>query len=664
MTVRLAAAIVTTCLCGSALAQTPAPDLTRPQRELLGALVTAVDRTTASPGDHAWQTHVLRASDGSHYVAVSVVPDAAMLADRPILVYVRLATAAVAGVTTVTERSLVRQFLQGSRTDPRLLPRRGGLAIGEMPIMGAGGIAARGAAAAGSTDLQTMAMQRERARQRKEDEEKRRRESLESAAAAATDRFPFEDFEVGPPGTFADGTRTIQRALTAGPGSYDLFVAWAEAGQPAAKAILHVARRSLQLAPARNEFGLSSVIVADQIGVRQVPYSALEQRAHPYTIGATEIQPARDAVFTPSERLAVAFQIINPMASPSGKPDVRVELRIARFTGSREEPLAALSPLTYNDTTMPAEFDVRLGHPLIAALSAPLATVPRGHYRLLITAEDRVSGSIVSDKAEFHVVGTAASLLAEAPPLGPRFDIADVLQIPIVTALIDQLARAPRSSPTLAKALDAARAGRFAELLIEDAVPESERGVRASLTGLGLLSVGDLGAIAQFERARQLGSAPAALQFLLGTARALQGRDPDAIAAWESVGDVGVPRTTVDRLIADAYLRRKDFTRAAAAITSSDAVAQDAAATRTLAATRIAIGRDAEAVAVLDALLVRRSDDPAARWLLLHALYAEFVKGNRGVADRLRAEGQRYIDAKGVNAGLAADWLAQVTKTR
>ncbi len=658
MSARLAVLVVSLCLSpADTVAQAPA-DLTRQQRELLSALVTAVDRSTArSSGDHEWQTHALRASDGSHYLAISVTPGATVLAERPVLIYVRLATTPVSGETTAAERSLVREWLQGSRTDPRLLPRRGGMAIGEMPVMGAGGIAARGAAVAGSADLQTMAMQRERARQRKEDEEKRRRESLESAAAAATDRFPFEDFEVGLPSTFADGTRAIQRALTAGPGSYDLVVAWADAGQSAAKATVHVARQSLQLAPARNEFGLSSVIVADQIGVRQVPYSALEQRAHPYAIGATEILPARDAVFTPAERIAVAFQIINPMASPSGKPDVRVELRIARFTGMREEPLAALSPLTYNDSTLPAEFDVRLGHPLIAALSAPLATVPRGQYRLLITAEDRVSGSIVSGKADFSVVGTPASLLAEAPPLGPRFDVADVLQVPIVTALVDRLAPSAHSSPALAKALDAARAGRFTDLLIEDAVPEAERGVRAALTVLGLLSVGDLGAIAQFERALQLGSDPAPLQFLVGAARALQQRDPDAVAAWQSIRDAVVPKATIDRQIAEAYLRRKDFARASAAIGGSEAVGQDAAATRTLAATRIATRREAEAVAALDALLVRRPDDPAARWLLLHALFADFVHGNHAVVERLRAEGPRYIAAQGAHAALLSEWL-------
>jgi len=654
--------IVTTCLCAPALATTAsAQELSRQQRELLQKLVTAVDdaRSATTPVDHTWLTHVLRASDGSHYLAVSVIPGAAALAERPLLVYVRLATTPAAGVTTLAERSLVREWLQGSRTDPRLLPRRGGMAIGEMPVLGAGAIAARGGASVGSTDLQTMAMQRDRARQRREKEEKERRAALAGEGALAADRFPFEDFEVGVPARFGDGSRTIQRALTSGPGSYTLFIAWADASQTAAKATVHVARQSLQLAPAKVEFGLSSVIIADQIGVRPVPYTALEQRSHPYTIGVTDILPARDAIFAPHERLAVAFQIVNAMPSATGKPDIRVELRIVRMTGAREEPVAALSPLIYNDSTMPPDFDIRQGQPVIAALSAPLSTIPRGDYRLRIAAEDKLSGSIVSSAVDFRVIGTATSLLAEAPPLATRFTITDALRVPIVAALIDRLAPAT-PSPALSRALESARAGRFADLLIAEAVPEPERGVRAALTGLGLLSFADLGAIRQFEWAMQADTPPAPVHFLIGAARAMQNRDADAVIAWASASDGAVPKRVVDRLIADAYLRQKDFTRAASAIAETDDVIGDPAAARTLAATRIALRRNAEAVAMLDAALVHDPENTELRWLLVHALYARFVGGDRGAAERLRSEGARYVAGRGPHTSLLSAWLDQL----
>src|SRR5688572_11373496 len=661
MTTRLAASIVTVCLsAGTVLTQAP-PQLSRQQRDLLLGLVAAVDRAITAPtrtGDE-WLTHVLRASDGSHYVAFSVAPPAHTLPTTPIVLYVRLATA-VSGETTVAERSIVREWLQGSRVDPRLLPQRRGIAIGDMPPMGAGSIAVRGGTAAvGSTDLQAMALERERSRQRREEEEKRRRAELEGSIVTQSDRLPFEDFEVAAAASFADGTRAIQRALAAGPGRYDLLVAWVDASQPASKAQYHVARRSLQLSPAATEFGLSSIIVADGINVRLAPYDSLQQRAHPYAIGLTEITPARDAIFTPSQQIAVAFQIVNPTSSSSGKPDVSISPRITRLNGTREETVATLSPLVFDAATLPAEFDVRLGHPLIAAFAAPLATIPRGDYRLSVTAEDRVGSGVVAARTEFTVLPTLESLLAEAPPLGPRFQLAAVLEKPVIDELLDRLT-VSSASPALRRALDSARAGRFADLLVADTVPDGEQGTRAALSGLALLSLGNPAAAVDLQRALQLQAPADAVEVLLGAARAIGGRDVEAVAAWEAALRAGFPRPAIDRLIAEAYLRQKDFARAAAAFGERPS---DPSSLATFAATRIATRRPADAVAVLDTTLAQRPDDVEAHWLLVHALYAQFVDGDRSVVLRLRAEAQRYIDAKGAHAALASEWLKVITSS-
>jgi hypothetical protein len=657
MTARLPAIVVTVCLCASLVSAQAPPALTSQQRDLLQALITAVDRAPAvtEPHDYDWLTHVLRVSDGSHYVAFSVTSPAAQ-PTSPLVVYIRLASAKTQGATTTAERSLVREWLLGSRVDPRLLPRKGGFAVGGMPAMGAV-VERDGRSSVGSTDLQVMGLQRERSRERREQEERRRRATLEGTTTPQSDNLPFEDFDVVPPASFADGTRAIQRALTAGPGVYDLSVAWAEASQPAAKAHIHVARRSLQLAPAvATEFGLSSVIVADQIGVRATPYSSLEQRAHPYAIGVTEIMPARDAVFTPDEQLAVAFQIVNPAASASGKPDVRVNLRIVRATGGRDEVVASLSPLTYDAATLPADFDVRLGHPVIAALAAPLTTIPRGEYRLVITAEDRIASTVVAGGTMFTVVGTRESLLAEAPPFGARFQPAAVLQSPILNEMLDRLAPAT-PSPALAGALQSARTGRFAELLVADVVPPAERGVRTALGGLALLSLGNPSATAEFQRALVMQAPLAPVQFLLAAAQAMQGRDREAATAWEAARKSGFPAPAVDRLLAEAFLRQKDYARAAAAI-GPRPPGEDAAGARTFAAIAIATRREAEAITALDALLARDGADLDARWLLVHALYSEFVHGNHGRQERLLAEAQRYVEAKGQHAALASEWLA------
>jgi hypothetical protein len=660
-TARLSAWFVIGCLglAAPAAGQQP-PELSRQQRELLNLLVTATDKAAPPATDEGtWLVHVLRASDGSHYVAFSVAPPAHMLPATPIVLYVRLATAAVPGETTVAERSTVREWLQGSRVDPRMLPRRGGVAIGDMPAMGAGAIGARGAASVGSGDLQAMALERERARERREEEEKRRRAGLEGSIILQPDRLPFEDFQVGSAASFADGTRAIQRALTAGPGRYELSVAWADASTPASRAQYHVARRSLQLAPAAAEFGLSSIIVADDISVRQAPYDPLQQRAHPYAIGLTEITPARDSTFTPSQQIAVALQIVNPGGSPAGKPDVRLSPRITRLIGAREDTVATLSPLVFDASTLPPEFDVRLGHPLIAAFAAPLATIPRGDYRLLVTAEDRVASSVVAARTEFTVVGTPESLLAEAPPFETRFDAAALLAGPALVAVLDRLA-SPDMSPALQRAFASARARQFADLLVADAVLDREQGTRAALSGLALLSLGNPASATEFQRALQLQAPAAAVQVLMGAARAMAGRDAEAIAAWEAARQAGFPQREIARLVAEAHLRQRDFARAAAAIGDRP---PETASLATFAATRIGTGHTADAIAALDALLAERPDDAHARWLLLHALYAQYVGGDRGGLARLRTEAQRYLDAKGRHAELASEWLKVVTSS-
>lgn len=660
---RLTALIVTACLCGAIAidAQTP-PQLSRQQRDTLLALVNAVDAATAQPpgADAQWQTHVMRASDGSHYVAFTFTPPpSAPLPSGPVLLYVRLATSNPHAAQKIAEHSVVREWLSGSRVDPRLLPQRRAMAIGDMPAMGAGAIGVRGAASVGSADLQAMNLERQRARERRDEEARRRKALLEGALEAESHRLPFEDFDVVPGTRLADGTRVLQRALTTGPGDYDLFIAWADASQPTVPAGVQVSRKQLRLTPgATGELALSSVIVADHIGVRASLYSPLEQRRHPYTIGVTEVVPARDTVLTPRQQLAVVFQIVNPQPSPAGKPDLRVNLRIVRAAPS-QQPVATLSPLIYNDATLPPDFDVRLGHPVIAAMAAPLATIPRGDYRLVISVEDRLGGGVVSGGTEFTVVGTPESLLAEAPPLGPRFSATSFLEPAVLHAVVRGLTPdAP--SPVLARALKSAQDGRFADLLVADLVPDREHGIRAALSGLALVSLGNPAAIGELQKALQWLAPPAPVHFLIGGARAMAGRDTDAISAWEAARAAGFPVPLASRLLADAYLRQKDFARAAAAIGDRPAGAAEA---RTFAATRIGLGQRDRAIAALDEVLAQQPDDLDSRWLLLHALYSDFVSGTSAARDRAAAEARRYIDAGGPHRALAAEWLQVLTSS-
>ena len=145
-------------------------------------------------------------------------------------------------------------------------------------------------------------------------------------------------------------------------------------------------------------------------------------------------------------------------------PDIVVNFRIVRLNGERESAVASLKPQSYNATTLPADFNAKLGHPIFAAVSAPLATLNRGEYRLRIAVNDRIANTFANTETAFSVVGTPASLLAEAPPLGRPFRREAVFEAGVLGPLVDALT--PSSpSPALSRALAVAKNGKPADLL-------------------------------------------------------------------------------------------------------------------------------------------------------------------------------------------------------
>lgn len=661
---RPAALIVTICLCSAAAGQSnaeQAPNLSRQQRDMLQTIVAAVDGAAAQPplDDAHWQSHVMRASDGSHYVAFTVTPPPEALPDGPAFLYIRVATATPPGAAPVVERSAIREWLAGGRTDPRLLPKRG-IAIGDMPVMGATGSmgSQRQPVSTGINEMRLMALERERAKQKQAEEEKQRRAALEGKAAVARELLPFEDFDPASQSINADGARVISRAFTAGPGNYDVWLGWVDPRSQKPASTLRVIRKSLRLPPAVSE-GLttSSIILADKVGVRAAPYSPTEQASHPYSIGPMEIVPAGDATYTRDDSLALAFQIINARGSDAGMPDLTVGFRVVRVEGDGEVPVASLKPQNYNAATMPADFDLRLGHPIFVAVAAPLASLGRGNYQIKILINDRIAGASATAETGFRIVGTPASLLAEAPPLGKPFDRGAAIGSDALAPLLDELAP-PSPSPSLARAIAVARSGRLVDLLVEEPVPASEAGVRTALTGLAFLSVGDASAAVHFQRALQQDAPAGPVQHLIGVARAAQNRDPEAIAAWHAAITAGHSPAATRALLVEALLRRGDHARASSIVAESAGSPGSPQWSRLTAATHIAAGRYAEAIAVLDMHLAADAGDAGAQWLLIHALYGDAVNG--GSKDRFVAAARRHVDAQGAYAELVAEWLRMV----
>ncbi len=254
-----------------------APKLSKSQRTTLEAVVAAVDQAQASSAatPATWQTHVLRASDGSHYVALSAVARDIPAPKDVVLLYVRLATRRTAAErTSVPERSAVAEWLKGLRGDP--LPMRAGRAMtvppGELPVGGAASLSGRpgsssAAAVEASIALRLQDRERERAARERAERDKRRRAELESAAATpAPAMHPFEDFDLqtrlvaGPQGL------VVERGLTVGPGDYDVYVAWADSPAAGRSPSVRVLTHRLTLPGASStEFSLSDVVLAGSV---------------------------------------------------------------------------------------------------------------------------------------------------------------------------------------------------------------------------------------------------------------------------------------------------------------------------------------------------------------------------------------------------------------
>ncbi|MFP5379907.1 MAG: hypothetical protein ACLGHP_09200, partial [Vicinamibacteria bacterium] len=342
----LALLLLTCWMAPPAVAQTATPQLSRAEREALRAVVTAVDQAAGAPvaDDEDWPIHLLRASDGSHYIAFSALLEATAATAGSGTVYVRLATRPEERVAAAAaERSAVMEWLQGQRSDP--LPARATRVVnvptGELPV----GVSDRTGSGQNSSALRLLEHERERARERREDAERDRRARLESEAAATRTMYPFEDFDVRASLTARGGRPAITRAVTAGPGAFDLFVGWLPEGAPPRPDAVRVLRRLLVLPPAQaGALSLSSIIVADAVRALAVASTAEAQSAHPYAIGAMEIEPRLEPVFTGDDRLTVVFQVINAQGSIAGKPDVTVGFRIVQPTERGETLVATVVP--------------------------------------------------------------------------------------------------------------------------------------------------------------------------------------------------------------------------------------------------------------------------------------------------------------------------------
>jgi hypothetical protein len=279
------------------------------------------------------------------------------------------------------------------------------------------------------------------------------------------------------------------------------------------------------------------------------------------------------------------------------------------------------------------------------------ATLPPGRYvlRARITRDGNPVGLLVRPFVRDVPSATApvaiASLAAPPPPsiAIAKFDRAVTLAPALMTGLLDGI---EKRGAGLKRAISEARAGRYGAASLE-AFNAGDQTAAAFLKGLDFYTKGELD-----QAANQLNIAagprreffPAA--FYLGAAFAAAGRDRDAAAVWQM--GIGVePRPTVAyTLFADARLRDNQPQSVIDVLQPAwQRSPTDDEIARRLGVAYIATGRHAEAIAVLDAYLLRHPDDPDALLAGVVAQYEVSSRAGVSLSNIERDKLTRYVRA-------------------
>jgi hypothetical protein len=117
---------------------------------------------------------------------------------------------------------------------------------------------------------------------------------------------------------------------------------------------------------------------------------------------------------TKKNELSVFFLIYNPQADGTNKPDINIEYNFCQIMPGNQpgadEPCKAgekfynkTEPQSMNASTLPPQFDLKMGHQLQTGQAVPLAGFPEGDYRLEIKVTDKLASKTVTRDVLFSV---------------------------------------------------------------------------------------------------------------------------------------------------------------------------------------------------------------------------------------------------------------------
>lgn len=318
------------------------------QQQEIQTLLKVVDAVSSgqqpAPGDFqvTWQNHFLKAQEGKTYVPFTVKIDPAQVPSGPVAVYMRVLQRGGAPVTTTDDGKA-------------------------------------------------------------KDQDKDKKGKTE---------FPFEDVHfvvLKAPGS--GQPLELSRAFAVKGGDYDVYLAIKQRSPEKPEKNAPAPKMTVLKQPVTvpdfwtNELTTSSMIVADRVEPLTAPLTPEQQVERPYAFGTTQIVPASDLKFTKKEELSIVFMVYNPAIDGTNKkPDVLVEYNFHQKTGDAEKFFNKTSPQNFNAQTLPPQFDMALGHQLVAGQSVPLGSFPEGDYRLEIKITDKAAGKTVTRDVNFAVL--------------------------------------------------------------------------------------------------------------------------------------------------------------------------------------------------------------------------------------------------------------------
>ena len=245
-----------------------------------------------------------------------------------------------------------------------------------------------------------------------------------------------------------------------------------------------------------------------------------------------------------------------------------------------------------------------------------------------------------------------------------RFTVDDVLAPAVVRGFIDDLQLSHPVSATSSGVVRQAREGTFVLTPSDASHPTSDEPMLAFIRGLAQLQKKQYAqAAAWFQLTLKSASDFLGAAFYLGAVHAANGRDADAVGAWQlSLLNGG---KAVYPMLVDATLRIGDAQGALELIAEApDAWPSDEARLRRVATAQAMLGQFEPALQTINALLTRRPDDPDLLFVAIQVMYRQHLARPLASADRARFDGytRKYLDGKGPDAALVETWRRYVLR--